>query len=81
LAVADWFTLAIGAIGAVIQHFILFLKDIGYSAAAASQYFHDSAGGQLGRARDRRPPRDRFRKIVHDGFLLFSDRSVRLFAK
>jgi MFS transporter, OFA family, oxalate/formate antiporter len=31
-------TLAIGAIGAVIQHFILFLKDIGYSAASASQY-------------------------------------------
>lgn len=31
-------TLAIGAIGAVIQHFILFLKDIGYSAAVASQY-------------------------------------------
>jgi len=31
-------TLAIGAIGAVIQHFILFLKDAGYSAAAASQY-------------------------------------------
>ena len=30
--------LAIGAIGAVIQHFILFLKDIGYSAAVASQY-------------------------------------------
>jgi len=31
-------TLAIGAIGAVIQQFILFLKDIGYSAAVASQY-------------------------------------------
>ena len=31
-------TLAIGAIGAVIQHFILFLKDAGYSATAASQY-------------------------------------------
>jgi MFS family permease len=31
-------TLAIGAIGAVIQHFILFLKDIGYSAASASRY-------------------------------------------
>jgi MFS family permease len=30
--------LAIGAIGAVIQHFILFLKDAGYSATAASQY-------------------------------------------
>src|SRR5256884_69764 len=31
-------TLAIGAIGAVIQHSILFLKDAGYSATAASQY-------------------------------------------
>ena len=31
-------TLAIGAIGAVIQHFILFLKDAGYSATAASQH-------------------------------------------
>jgi MFS family permease len=31
-------TLAIGAIGAVIQHFILFLRDSGYSATAASRY-------------------------------------------
>jgi MFS family permease len=31
-------TPAIGAIGAVIQHFILFLKDSGYTATAASQY-------------------------------------------
>ena len=31
-------SLAIGAIGAVIQHFILFLKDAGYSARAASHY-------------------------------------------
>jgi MFS family permease len=31
-------TLAIGAIGAVIQHFILFLKDSGYSATAAAHY-------------------------------------------
>jgi MFS transporter, OFA family, oxalate/formate antiporter len=30
--------LAIGTIGAVIQHFILFLKDAGYSATAATQY-------------------------------------------
>jgi len=30
--------LAIGAIGSVIQHFILFLKDAGYSAASASKY-------------------------------------------
>jgi len=31
-------SLAIGTIGAVIQHFILFLKDAGYSAKAASHY-------------------------------------------
>jgi MFS family permease len=31
-------TLAIGAIGAVIQHLILYLRDQGYSATAASQY-------------------------------------------
>ena len=30
--------LAIGAIGSVIQHFILFLKDAGYSATSASKY-------------------------------------------
>ena len=29
----------IGAIGAVIQHFILFLKDAGYSSAMASRFF------------------------------------------
>lgn len=31
-------TLAIGAIGAVIQHFILFLKDQGYSSAVAARF-------------------------------------------
>ena len=31
-------TLAIGAVGAVIQHFILFVKDQGYSAAVASRF-------------------------------------------
>ena len=31
-------TLAIGAIGAVIQHFILYLKDQGYSAAVAARF-------------------------------------------
>jgi MFS family permease len=31
-------TLAIGAIGSVIQHFILFLKDQGYSATVASRF-------------------------------------------
>src|SRR5258708_11050325 len=32
-------TVVIGAIGAVIQHFILFLKDEGYSASGASRFF------------------------------------------
>ena len=32
-------TLAIGAIGGVIQHFILFLKDQGYAASVASRFF------------------------------------------
>lgn len=31
-------TLAVGAIGSVIQHFILFLKDQGYSATVASRF-------------------------------------------
>ncbi len=31
-------TLAIGAVGSVIQHFILFLKDQGYSATVASRF-------------------------------------------
>jgi MFS family permease len=32
-------TLVVGAIGAVIQHFILFLRDQGYSATMASRFF------------------------------------------
>jgi len=32
-------TVVIGAIGAVIQHFILFLKDEGYSSSMASRFF------------------------------------------
>ncbi|HKD50698.1 MAG TPA: MFS transporter [Candidatus Acidoferrum sp.] len=41
-------TLAIGAIGAVIQHFILFLKDSGYSATTASNYFTILLAASLG---------------------------------
>ena len=44
-------TLVIGAIGAVIQHFILFLKDVGYSATEASQFstvlLASSLGGRV----------------------------------
>jgi MFS family permease len=41
-------TLVVGAIGAVIQHFILFLKDQGYSAAVASRFFSGLIGASLG---------------------------------
>jgi MFS family permease len=44
-------TLVIGAIGAVIQHFILFLKDAGYSATTASRFstilLASSLGGRV----------------------------------
>jgi MFS family permease len=44
-------TLVIGAIGAVIQHFILFLKDAGYAPTAASRFFTilltSSLGGRV----------------------------------
>jgi len=41
-------TLAIGAIGAVIQHFILFLKDSGYTATVASRYLSILLTASLG---------------------------------
>jgi MFS family permease len=41
-------TLVVGAIGAVIQHFILFLKDQGYSAAAASRFSTGLLAASLG---------------------------------
>jgi MFS family permease len=41
-------TLVVGAIGAVIQHFILFLKDQGYSAAAASRFSTALLAASLG---------------------------------
>ncbi len=44
-------TLVVGAIGVVIQHFILFLRDAGYSAAAASRFssvlLTSSLGGRV----------------------------------
>jgi MFS family permease len=40
--------LVIGAIGAVIQHFILFLKDAGYSATAASRFLTILLASSLG---------------------------------
>jgi len=41
-------TLVVGAIGAVIQHLILFLKDQGYSAAMASRFFTALLTASLG---------------------------------
>ena len=40
--------MVIGAIGAVIQHFILFLKDQGYSATAASRFSTALLASSLG---------------------------------
>ena len=41
-------TLVVGAIGAVIQHFILFMKDQGYSSALASRFFTGLLAASLG---------------------------------
>jgi MFS family permease len=41
-------TLVVGAIGAVIQHFILFLKDQSYTAAEASRFFTGLLAASLG---------------------------------
>jgi len=41
-------TLVIGAIGAVIQHFILFLQDSGYTATAASRFLTILSTSSLG---------------------------------
>jgi MFS family permease len=41
-------TLVVGAIGAIIQHFVLFLKDQGYSAAAASRFATGLLAASLG---------------------------------
>jgi MFS family permease len=41
-------TLVVGAIGAVTQHFILFLKDQGYSTAMASRFFTGLLSASLG---------------------------------
>jgi MFS family permease len=41
-------TMVVGAIGAVIQHFILFLKDLSYSAVVASRFFTALLTASLG---------------------------------
>jgi len=64
-------TLAIGAIGAVIQHFILFLKDAGYSATAASQYSTILLTASLGGRVIVGYLADRFRKSYLMAFFYF----------
>ena len=64
-------TLAIGAIGAVIQHFILFLRDIGYSAAVASQYSTILLAASLGGRVIVGHLADRFQKSYMMAFFYF----------
>jgi MFS family permease len=64
-------TLAIGAIGAVIQHFILFLKDSGYSATGASQYSTILLSASLGGRVIVGYLADRFRKAYLMAFFYF----------
>ena len=64
-------TLAIGAIGAVIQHFILFLKDSGYSATTASQYSTILLAASLGGRVIVGYLADRFRKAYLMAFFYF----------
>jgi MFS family permease len=64
-------TLAIGAIGAVIQHYILFLKDSGYSATTASQYSTILLAASLGGRVIVGYLADRFRKAHLMAFFYF----------
>jgi MFS family permease len=64
-------SLTIGAIGAVIQHFILFLKDIGYSAALASRYSAILLASSLGGRVIVGHLADRFRKSYLMAFFYF----------
>jgi MFS family permease len=74
-------TLAIGAIGAVIQHFILFLKDAGYSASAASRYSTILISASLGGRVIVGYLADRFRKsYIMAVFYLLISASVFLLA-
>lgn len=64
-------TSAIGAIGAVIQHFILFLKDSGYSATTASKYSTILLAASLGGRVIVGYLADRFRKAYLMAFFYF----------
>lgn len=63
--------LAIGAIGSVIQHFILFLKDSGYSATTASKYSTILLTASLGGRVIVGYLADRFRKSYLMAFFYF----------
>jgi MFS family permease len=76
LTIAFWLivggsALAIGAIGAVIQHFILFLKDAGYSATTASKYSTILLTASLGGRVIVGYLADRFRKSYLMAFFYF----------
>ena len=74
-------TLAIGAIGAVIQHFILFLRDVGYSATAASRYSTILLAASLGGRVVVGHLADRFRKAhLMSAFYFLIGASVFLLA-
>ncbi len=75
-------TLVIGAIGAVIQHFILFLKDAGYTPTAASRFFTILLTSSLGGRVLVGYMADRFRKsTVMALFYLLIGTSVFLLAR
>jgi MFS family permease len=64
-------TLVIGATGAVIQHFILFLKDAGYSATAAARFSTILLASSLGGRVIVGYLADRFRKTHIMAFFYF----------
>jgi MFS family permease len=64
-------TLVIGTIGAVVQHFILFLKDAGYSATAAARFFTILLTSSLGGRVIVGYLADRFRKTHIMSFFYF----------
>lgn len=64
-------TLVIGAIGAVIQHFILFLKDAGYSATVAARFSTILLASSLGGRVIVGYLADRFRKTHLMAFFYF----------
>jgi MFS transporter, OFA family, oxalate/formate antiporter len=74
-------TLVIGAIGAVIQHFILFLRDAGYSATSAARLFTILLASSLGGRVIVGYLADRFRKTnIMAFFYLLIGTSVFLLA-